>query len=100
MAETITEPQQHISYTKWRYHTDPEYKELVKARNKEHREKLRIQGEYEEYKEHLRANAKKYYADPDNRARKQQYDRDRYWRLKQERLKAKEDQQTEQQITN
>ncbi len=67
------------SSQKWRYHADPEYRiktvEGLKTRrqqNPEYDEKL---------KEQWRANAKKYAEDPEKRARKLAYDRERNRRI-------------------
>jgi hypothetical protein len=74
------------SSSKWRYHTDPEFRESMISKTVESVKVRRQQDpEYnEKLKEDWRQRARKYAQDPEKMAKKREYNRLRYQRLRQE----------------
>ena len=79
---------QVMHYTTWKYQNDPEFrcKHLERAKQT-HYKRLSNDPEYREYvKAKKREAAQKYYSNPENRAKKNAYNAERYRRLAAERV--------------
>jgi hypothetical protein len=83
----VTTPQEHVSYNTWRYHTDSEYRQAMIIRSIEYIKNRRQEDpEYnEKLKEEWRQRSRKYNQDPEKAARKREYNKQRYIKLREQK---------------